>query len=65
MHTERLGFGVGNIVSVEPSVFWEEIYVIELYNHSNKTVDENNLKGYEDDMKSGCSDPDNIPLILF
>ena len=46
-YTEWLGFDVGNNVSVDPSVIWDEIYGIELYNHSNKTVDENDLNGYD------------------
>merc|ERR1712154_344161 len=45
-YTEWLGFDAGSNES-KPMVVWGTVYGIELYNHSNVSVDENDLNGYE------------------
>lgn len=45
-YTEWLGFDAGSNES-KPMVVWDKVYGIELYNHSNVSVDENDLNGYE------------------
>eukprot|EP01084_Bolivina_argentea_P093701 168483_1 len=57
-YTEWVGFNPGSIVS-EPSFIWNVSYGVELYNHSNNTIDENDMNAYDnynlaynDDMKS-------------
>ena len=45
-YTEWLGFDAGSNVS-KPTVIWEDVYGIELYNHSNVTTDENDMNGYD------------------
>eukprot|EP01083_Nonionella_stella_P052525 139333_1 len=50
-YTEWLGWDAGNNETggnaVYPHPKWNDVYGIELYNHSNTTVDENDLNAYD------------------
>ena len=45
-YTEWLGFNSGSNISKAHPI-WDEIYGVELYNHSNNTIDENDLNAYD------------------